>query len=449
MKKKTKLSFYTMSLAFIPMLNSTSLSIIAEDVPTTRAIRDLSFQKKTSFDDSHPIKFELVPYLDLLEKADHDLYEGTGLYDVILQYNTALANYISHNYLVSIVQMRKQFPHLLVNGTFPFEEDLFQNCWKEIGWYKTSSKTEEEAYVIPFTANSMIMAYNRELFTNESYQREYREKYKKTLAPPQNWEEFKCMVEFFHRPNEKIYGICLQGAPYFIYHEWANFAFSFGGGLMKKKYGWEESKDIPLLITTPETIHATQFYVDLKKFDASDDFLKTDAATQVQVLKKKKCALALVWSDVAYSLAYENGQPLGIYDFAPIPGNVSMLAGGSFYINRHSHNIDAAMEFVLSQMNQERQIALMKTGLCSPLKSIYNSDEVQKIPYAHALKTSLERGVYMLEAGAESDAIIIIMSNLLQNLMRDSAKEERIARDLNLIEQEIRTILKNSLKELK
>ncbi len=400
------------------------IRILAEDVPTTRAIRELSSAYP------YPIQFDLMPYDQMVQKANLDLTTGTGEYDIILQYNTALANYIENHYVVSLRELRKKFPDRLVDGIFPFEKELFQECWKEIGWFS------EEAYVLPFSANTMILAYNKELFSDESYRKEYREKYQRDLEPPETWEEFKQIADFFHRPDQKIYGTCLQGAPNFTYYEWANFAYSMGNGIMQKTYGWEGNKKTPLLLTTPATVEATKVYLGLKQYDASDDFFKTDATTQIQILKNKKVALALVWSDVAYALAYENGNLLGTYDFCPIPGKVSMLAGGSFYINRQGKNVEAAIQFVLDQMDQEKQIALMQLGLCSPLQNVYEQDEVKNIPYANALKTSLNRGIYMLEAGSDSQVIIDIMSNTLQKLMNTSANE-RVVEALDAATREI------------
>jgi ABC-type glycerol-3-phosphate transport system substrate-binding protein len=401
-----------------PLL-SASIKVLAEDVPTTRSMRELSLRKNSEANPT-TIQFELMPYEAMIEKADLDLFGGSGIYDLILQYNTALASYISHNVVISLAELKAKFPNQLVKGFFPFEVDLFQNCWKEVGWYQDAAGVDIEAYAIPFTANTMILAYNKELFSNETYKRQYWDIYNVDLASPKTWQEFKRIVAFFHRPDQKIYGICLQGAPYFIYHEWANFAYSFGGGLMKKRWGWEDSKAVQCILNAPETIQATQFYVELKKYDASNDFYKTDAMTQVEVLKEKNCALALIWSDVAYSLAYENGEISEKYDFAPIPGPVSMLAGGSFYINRQGKNVESVMKFVLDQMQKETQVILMKNGLCSPLRSIYDFEEIQKIPYANALKTSLEKGIYMLEAGHNSDHIIRNMSKILQNLVMNS-----------------------------
>jgi ABC-type glycerol-3-phosphate transport system substrate-binding protein len=75
-------------------------------------------------------------------------------------------------------------------------------------------------------------------------------------------------------------------------------------------------------------------------------------------------------------------------------------------------------------MQMPNQISLAKNGLCSPLKSTYDDPEVQKMPYANALKISLERGVYMFEAGPESDLVSQTLTNYLQQLWNDKLTVE-------------------------
>ena len=80
-------------------------------------------------------------------------------------------------------------------------------------------------------------------------------------------------------------------------------------------------------------------------------------------------------------------------------------------------------------MQKPNQIALAQKGLCSPLKSTYDDPEVQKIPYAIALKTSLERGVYMFESGPESDLVSQTLTNYLQQFWDDKlTAEETLAK---------------------
>ena len=131
-------------------------------------------------------------------------------------------------------------------------------------------------------------------------------------------------------------------------------------------------------------------------------------------------ALGLIWSDVAWDLVssdeFVNRQTFG---FAPIPGDVSMLAGGSYYINKKSKHPRAAMAMILDQLELSNQVELTSNGLCSALRPVYEEQALlDRVPYAEALEKSLDRGVYMLEAGPDADAIIEGVSDAIQRLVR-------------------------------
>ena len=54
-------------------------------------------------------------------------------------------------------------------------------------------------------------------------------------------------------------------------------------------------------------------------------------------MKNGNVAMAIIWSDLAYDLIkLKNNNFDERFGFAPIPGNKSGLAGGSFFINKQS-----------------------------------------------------------------------------------------------------------------
>ena len=88
----------------------------------------------------------------------------------------------------------------------------------------------------------------------------------------------------------------------------------------------------------------------------------------------------------------------------------------------------------------------MKKGLCSPLKSAYNAPELQNIPYIPALKLSLERGVYALEAGPDADGISNSITTYMQQVWDGKLKIEDA---LQKTQNEVQTNRKQVFKDLK
>lgn len=389
------------------------LQILAEDIPTAGALKKLHLPAELAI---LPPTFVLEKYQTMTRKAYQDLANNTGVYDLILDYNTALAPFVRGHFVYNLDELKSMVASELRDGKFPFEDDLFQSAWREVGWYgEGADAATGQPVAIPFAANTMVLCYNRRFFENPQYKLEYRKKFKADLEPPQDWPTFYRLAEFFTRRDEGTYGLAMQGDPYFMYYEWANFAFSMGGGVMQKQHGWQGNELTPLILDSQQTVRATEFYLSLKPFNASTNFFATDAIRQRdEFMRKGNVAMAIMWTDVLHDLARSDGGQ--IFGYAAIPGSVSMLAGGSYYFNRHGRNPKQAMRLVLHYMRKDVQEELLRNGLCSPLRSAYTPDAIKRVAYADALRKSLDRGVYMLEAGPDAEVIINSIGKTLQEL---------------------------------
>ena len=398
------------------------ITILGENSSNLQAMEAL----KGDYEIQNKVKINYKPntFEDAFTKSNQDFANKTGLYDIVLEYNFSLSSFVRNGYVYNIDELTKNIPANEKN----FESDLFPNTWQEVGYYyknplNISEGTMKVGY--PFAANSMLLVYNKEMFEDADNKATYQKKYKEELTVPKDWLHYKRVAEFFTNPEKKTFGVCLQGAAEgWLYYEYCNFLFSMGGTVFDKKRGWEGDENTALKITSPEAIVATKFYKSLKPYNAGN-FKTIDATEQTKLLKSGKIAMGIVWSDYLFNFTFDaNGTIDNRFGFAPIPGNKSALEGGSFYINKQSKNPNEAVKYIISLMQKPNQIALAKNGLCSPLKSVYDDPEVQKIPYMNALKTSIERGVYMYEAGPESDLVSQTLTNYLQQFWDDKLTAE-------------------------
>jgi len=398
------------------------LTVLGENSSNLQAMEAL----KGDYEKKAEVKIEFKPntFEDAFSKANQDFANKTGLYDIVLQYNFSLSSFVRNSYVYNIDELSKDIPE----SQKSFESDLFPNAWQEVGYYyKNPSNPSEGTTKVgyPFASNTMLLVYNKEMFENAENKVNYKQKYNEELSVPTDWEQFKRIAEFFTNSDKKTYGVCLQGAEGgWLYYEYCNFLFGMGGTVFDKQRGWEGNVNTPVKLTSSEAIAATNFYKSLKPFNAGN-FITINAEEQSNLLKKGNIAMGIVWSDFLYELTFDaNENTDNRFGFATIPGNKSALAGGSFYINKQSKNPQEAVKYVMDLMQKPTQIELTKKGLCSPLKSVYDDPEVQKIPYANALKNSLERGVYMFEAGPESDLVSQVLTNYLQQVWNDKLTVE-------------------------
>lgn len=383
--------------------------ILGEDAANLQAIEQVvpSFTEETGI----PVRVVRQPFDVAQAQATQDLANGTGLYDVILQYNTELSPFTRKGWVLTLEDMA---PYLPENRNY--EKDIFQHVWKEVGHYPAKPDSDQLVAVgYPFSANTMILVYNRELINDPVIATRYEEITGETVGPPETWDEYRALAEAATNPAQGTSGVVLQGAAGWLYYEWTNFAFGMGGGIMKKEFGWQAGPEIPLIIHSPETVAATEFYLSLKPYTAGD-FFSTGQTEQQTIMREGNTAMAIMWSDIAVPLS--EGPNAEKFGFAPIPGEVSMTAGGSFFVNRATQNRQEVGQLLGYLMRGDVQARMLSLGLSSPSRAAYEAPETQGLPFVPALKHSLERGVYMLEAGPDAVAIQQIMEKHLQRAWR-------------------------------
>ena len=430
-------------LIFASCQRQGKLTVLGEDSSNLQAMEAL----KSEYEQANDVKIAFRPntFDDAFNKANQDFIHNTGLYDIVLQYNFSLSSYVRNGYVYCIDELLKM-ANEQANTSFQ-DNLLFQNAWKEVGWYHKNPSNPQKGEIqkigYPFATNTMLLVYNKKMFENPDNKKAYKAKYGEDLTVPTTWEQFKNVAEFFTTPS--TYGICMQGATDgWLYYEYCNFLFGMDGSVFdkqEKEYGWEGTDNTPITITSPEAIAATKLYKSLKPFNKGS-YTTVDATEQMKLLKEGNVAMGIVWSDYLYNFD-KTGQNFG---FEPIPGDKSPIAGGCFYVNKDAKKPQEAIKYIMHLMQPKVQIELAKKGLCSPLRETYNDPEVQKIAYSKALKTSLERGVYMFEAGVESEIVNQVITNHIQRLWNnDNLKVEDI---LEQIKQDIATGRSEAYKNL-
>lgn len=418
-----------------------TLTILGEDSSNLQAMQSL----KDPYEKENKVRIEFKPntFEDALRKANEDFVNQTGLYDVVLQYNFSLSSFVRNDYVHLLNDLKTKF----ATQPLSFEDDIFPQVWKEVGYYHkdpTQPGDEMEPVAYPFAANTMLLVYNKALFEDPANKAEYKRLFNKELKVPEDWDQFEQVAKYFTKRDKGLDGVALQGATGgWLYYEWASFLQSFGGKVMNKDFGWQGESSTAINVASPQAIEATNFLKRLKPYTAGT-YTTVDANEQRRLMQEGKAAMAIMWSDYLFDLT-DNGKQ-SKFGFAPTPGSHSIIAGGSFYINRKSKNPGEAFKYVSYLLEKDTQVALMKKGLCSPLMSVYSDPEVQKIPYANALKTSLERATYAIEAGPDAELINQKITTYMQKFWNDEMSAETALRSA---QKEIVEERKQIFKEIK
>jgi ABC-type glycerol-3-phosphate transport system substrate-binding protein len=394
-----------------------AIRVLGEDSANLKALSELNQGYETQLGTT--IKIEPAAFEVAFQKSTNDFANHTGAYDIVLQYNFSLSSFVRNNYVIPLDELKAKVPD---QSIFSFEKDLFPNTWKETGFYFKQPFSPEsgiQAIGYPFAANTMLLVYNKKMFSDPENQAAYEKEFGEPLSVPKTWDQLEHVAKFFTNPNKGTYGIALEGAAGgWLYYEWCDLFFGSGGKLMDKEYGWASDLSTPLNLDSPIALDATQRYLRLKPYNAGD-FYSISASEQRQLMLKGNVALAIMWTDYLFDMVQKPDKSFRAdFGFAPIPGAVSMLAGGIYYVNRDSKHQTEAIKYIALVMQRQNQLALVRRGLASPLRSVYSDPSVQNIPYIPALRESLNRGVYMAEAGPDADIISNALTRELQRMWR-------------------------------
>lgn len=391
--------------------NELNVSILGEDSSNLKAISeylDLPHIRRLFRSEVEATDFNTAS-----EKALSSFAQGSSSPDIVLGYNFSLSPYVRNRYIFTLREL-KQFAS--ASTKFDFERDILPNVWSELGYYSKPPHIDNqniEPVAYPFCANTMVMVYDRKVIDDPAVRRLYRSKFDREFTPPATWEEFADVAQLVVQANPDFRGVALQGAADgWLYYEWMNFLFGMGGSVMEKSYGWQSDALTPLNLRTVEAAKAAQLYLSLKPVNAGD-FFSVDAVRQRDIMTERKTAFAIMWTDYIPQL-----DELGDFGFAPVPGTTSMLAGGCFFVNRKSRSPSAALELIAHLQSPEAQRQMALNGLFPATRIALSDPEVLSRRYMPAVKTSLERGVYMLEAGVDSTLISQRITDSMQRAWR-------------------------------
>ncbi len=386
--------------------NSITLRIEADAVSATDAMEKSAavFTRETGVQ----VVVEKFGYKSSMEKAVEDLASQEGRYDIVIQNNDALGKFASQGSILSIDELEK-----MSGVRADFESDLFPKVWQGLSWYKGVR------YGYPLAANTMFVLYRKDLLDSFEEKQAFHARYGYDLVPPQDWKQYRDLAEFFTRPNQKFYGTLIQGKRFpAVWFEWLNFAFSFGGGVMEKEHSWEYG---PVIINSPDTIAATDYYNSLKQFSPPGvtNFTWDDAVGQ---MRDGHIFMCLLWSDALFHVVDPKvSTVVGKIGYSPLPsgkaGRVAQIAGSTYMISRNSKHPKEAFQFELWMLRRDNQIQQELTGGASARKSVYQDPRVLELPYALADSQSLAVARNMIDTSPEtaqiSDTIEIAISEVI------------------------------------
>jgi multiple sugar transport system substrate-binding protein len=115
-----------------------------------------------------------------------------------------------------------------------------------------------DIFGMPTSSNALVMGYRQDLFENSTEQSNFQSRYGRPLRPPETWDEFVDVAQFFTRPSQRLYGTTLMpGAGDWATDDFKTLLACWGGD------GHLISDDFKLAFDSSEAVAALSFYQDL------------------------------------------------------------------------------------------------------------------------------------------------------------------------------------------
>ncbi|GEO63169.1 extracellular solute-binding protein [Companilactobacillus nantensis] len=236
-----------------------------------------------------------------------------------------------------IFQSLKQFPSL-------------ETIIKKLSNWNKYINLNQIPYALPLDPSVQMMLYQKDIFDNSILQKQFIEKYNRSLQPPTNYAELADFSEFLGNlniPEKNDFSpiSLINNTGTLIASEFLPYYYSLGGQI---------SYDDNVFEFDAETFIKTfELY---KKVRQQSRITKTSWwDSETTDFNNQKTALIIGFTNHLTNINQTN------YGIAPIPGNTPALGGGVIGISKNSHKTEAATLFLqwLYQYQIQHEIALM------------------------------------------------------------------------------------------
>jgi len=324
--------------------------IKALDLPADYEItvfsEDLSIQAavvtKDAFESASGIKLNIqeAPYLEYASKVLNDATRKAGTFDCVLMETNRMGDLDNAGYLVDISDWVERY-----NPDLP---GMIAPQWRV--WSQYSGK-----YVgLPTDGDVFMFYYRKDLLENAAEQSAFEDRFGRALEVPTTYDEYNEVVEFFNRPDDKLYGAVewrVRGVTY----NWFNQRLWSGGGT----YFDDEMS---------ATINSAAGVQALEDMKALNEFMPPDVLSYGYVETVEAMANGSTFSNITWPAAGKNvsdpstSKTVGKWGFTTVPGYVVDGTPNPKSISAPGYN------FIVSEFSKKNKEAVYLYGqwLVSP-----------------------------------------------------------------------------------
>ena len=335
-------------VAGCPNFGDVALNVMPVAEPYALAFRMYEEDLKEMFGVSFAFDFTTVP--EAFAKIQQDFALGTSSYDIVLFQPWNLPDMAP--YLEPIEPFAAQY-----------SLDFNQTDWLPRVW--SFYTTWNDQWVsMPWDIDVVFLMYNKSAFENPDHQAKFKEEYGTDLKPPETWDDYAKIAEFFNGwdwagDGRDHYGAAETWAAGWPWYMWLPRFAAYGGQYF--------DEDMNPLINKPAGVEALKNMIASKAgmMPGVNNFAYMDQET---VFTKGDVAMVFSWTSMGKAAELGAGSMVkGNVGYALLPGamvgdqlvkRASMEGGWAFGVPKYSKNKDASLCVVWYLTQKDKHIEI-------------------------------------------------------------------------------------------
>lgn len=365
-----------------------------------------------------------VPFEGVYEKEKTEFVADTGAFDVVTFYPAYIGDFAGNGYLEPLDDYMAREPAAVWD---PNADDVLRPFWE------LYSKFGGQTYALPIDGDVHMLMYRQDLIENPDEQAAFMEQYGKELAPPETWEDWLQIGEFFTRDaGETLAGEVLE-RPFYGSAEFAKRGFSFAWFVDRWAPFGEPyfDEDMNPQVNSPNAVKALENFVASLE-NAPPDVLGYGYDELRDAFIKRNVAMVVQWTDVPKKAADPTQSDIaGNVGVGRVPGwevdgevvhRSMMPVGRVVAVAANSENKDAAY-WVAKHISYDRSLEDVSTPLTGldPYRTIHFTN-----PQAYTMFASEE------EAQAYLDGVNAAMADGYPEIFIPGAAQYEDVLDLHV-----------------
>ncbi|MFP4647508.1 MAG: ABC transporter substrate-binding protein [Candidatus Acetothermia bacterium] len=301
---------------------------------------------------------------------------------------------------------------------------------------------EDELYFVPYMNETHGVLYRKDLFNDPEEREGFKDEYGYSLEPPKTMSEYHDIAEFFHRPDEGLYGVSLMGdRSILLGFHFYNRLFNHGGDILDEDYRPAFNNEAG--------VKALKELEDLFEYTSAAATSYGWQGAQAEFLQGRSAMAEMATTIAQIAQDQEQSKVVGDVGFTGIPTTEAgvdkpkrLYLPFGFVITQDSDQKELAFEWIKHATSKEYMKEAAPVGNIPARYSVLRGEIAEEYPYysshADAMEQSNLEPLPLIPEGATVTSEILptaISSYLTGDQTAEEVLEQAASKTRDLMEE--------------